>query len=362
MFAQKHFHLTVQLPKEIDLGKVEAWLEDGKTNNKIAPQSKTGNQLLLTGDYYSVYAAINLQYAAEPPQRTFANTFFIGEKPAIIKFYQPASAEYPFANYSLENALDFKKEKKQMQDYVFTERQKAIDYEYQYGDKIFSDTSIRNPYLKLINALKEKELQFIVNHPDSYYSFYNFRDVAKSNIVSPDSLLMVFNAFPGKFRYSDEGNYLNQFLHGKQLVRNKDNAIDFTTKDINKKKVSLSEFKGEKYVLLHFWATWCTPCMKEIPAIKEISDQFKTKDLQIISIALPSSKYADYLATINKLGMNWINVYDDDVLQNKYGNQPTPRLCLVDKTGKVIYDSVGVEKNDFQLNALKEKLKEVTSN
>jgi peroxiredoxin len=361
LFAQKHFNLTVQLPHGINIEKVEAWLEDGKTLNQIIPQSKTGNQLILTGDYYSIYAAINLQYIVEPPNRAFANTFYIQEKSALIKIYPADSAEYPFANYSLENALDFKKEKRQMQGYVFTERQKALDYEHVYGDKIFGgDTAIRNPYVKLINALKEKELQYIVNHLNSYYSFYSFReDVAKSRIVSPDSLLKVFRAFPNTFKYSDEGNYLNQFLHGKQLLQNKGNAIDFTTKDINKKKVSLSDYKGKKYVLLHFWATWCTPCMKEIPAIKEISDYYKAKDLQIISIALPSSKYADYLTTINKLQMKWINVYNDDALQNRYGRQPTPRLCLIDKTGKVMYDIEGVEKNDFQLNTLKEKLKEV---
>jgi len=364
LFAQKHFNLTVQLPQGINIEKVEAWLTDGKTLNQIIPQSKKGNRLVLTGDYYSIYAAINLQYTVEPPNRVFANTFFFREKPALIKVYPPDSAEYPFANYSLENALDFKKEKRQMQDYVFAERKQALDYYFEYADKIFgSDTTIRNRYVKLTNALKGKELQYIANHLNSYYSFYSFReDVAKSKIVSPDSLLTVFNAFPDKFKYSNEGNYLNQFLHGKQLVQNKSNAIDFTTRDIHKKKVTLSDYKGNKYVLLHFWATWCTPCMKEIPAIRKINDQYRSKDLQIISIALPSSKYADYLATINKLQMNWINVYNDDVLQNKYGRQPTPRLCLIDKTGKVIYDSVSIEKNDFQLNGLKEKLKEVIGN
>jgi thiol-disulfide isomerase/thioredoxin len=364
LFAQKHFNFIVQLPQGINIEKVEAWLEDGKAVNKIIPQSKATNQLVLTGDYYSIYAAVNLQYDAELPIRTFANTFFIQEKPARIKFYPSDSAEYPFKNYSLENAWGFKNEKKQMQDYTFTERQKALYYEAEYGDKIFGrDTAIRNPYVKLNNALKEKELQYIVSHLNSYYSFYSFKsDIATSRIVTPDSLLMVFNAFPDKFKYSDEGNFLNQFLHGNQLVRNKGNAIDFTTRDINKKKVTLSNLKGRKYVLLHFWATWCTPCMKEIPAIKQISDQYKSKDLQIISIALPSSKYSDYLSTISKLQMNWINVYNDDDLQNKYGRQPTPRLCLIDKTGKLVYDSIGVEKNDFQLNALKEKLKGLIGN
>ncbi len=248
-----------------------------------------------------------------------------------------------------------------MQDYVFIERQNALSYESEYGDKIFGrDTAITKPYRKLIDALRKKQLQYIVEHKSSYYSFYMFREnVAALNTFSPDSLLTVFNSFPDKFKFSNEGNYLNQLLHGRKVVKSKGMAVDFTTWDINKNKVTLSGYEGRKYVLLHFWATWCIPCMKEIPAIKEINDQYKTKDLQIISIALPSSKYADYIATVNRLKMNWINVYDDSALQSKYGNQATPRLCLIDKTGKVIYDSVELENIDFQLTALKKSLKEV---
>lgn len=361
LFAQKYFNLTVKLPQGINIEKVEAWLEDGKTLKKIVAQSKKENQLVLAGDYYSIYAAVTVQYPRDPPIRTFANTFFVQEKPALIKFYPSDSAQYPFKNYSLENAWDFKKEKKQMEDYEFEERQRALDYEAQYGDEIFGkDTTIRNPYMKLIHALRKKELQYVLNHRNSYYSFYSFReDVARSRVVSADSLLVVFNIFPDKFKYSDEGNYLNEFLHGTRLTEKKGNAIDFRARDINKKNVTLSQFKGKKYVLLHFWATWCTPCMRELPAVKEISDQYKSKDLQIISVGLQSSKYSDYLATIKKYQMDWIHIYNDRDLLNKYGNQPTPRICLIDKNGRLIYDSIGLAGNDVQLKELNQILKEI---
>jgi thiol-disulfide isomerase/thioredoxin len=364
LLAQKDYKLTVNLPPAINPEKMEVWLDNGKEAREVNPQPLTGKQMVLTGEYYSIYAVITLHYPPNDSVKGFTRNFFVGEKPGVIAFKMSGSMDSPFANYSLRNVLDFEKEKKEMDDYSAEEGKKAMDYENQYGEELFSghDTAIRNRYFKiLMPALGRKKLAYIVNHPQSYYSFYSFRtDVAKPNIASWDSLLVVFNSFPGRFKYSDEGNYLNAFLHGR-LSKEKGNVIDFTTKDINKRKVTLSDYKGKKYVLLHFWATWCTPCMKEMPAIKEISDQYKLKDLQIISIALPSSKYADYLSIINKLQMNWINVYND-ALQNKYGNQPTPRLCLIDKTGKLIYDSVGVEKNDIQLNELKKKLKEVITN
>jgi thiol-disulfide isomerase/thioredoxin len=109
--------------------------------------------------------------------------------------------------------------------------------------------------------------------------------VAKPNIVSWDSLQRVFQAFPDQFKYSDEGNYLNAFLHSRQLSSGRGDAVDFTAKDIYNNQVSLSRFKGRQFVLLHFWATLCTPCVKELPAVKQIHDQYAGKGLQIISIA-----------------------------------------------------------------------------
>jgi hypothetical protein len=262
---------------------------------------------VLTGDYYSIYASLNLQYEAELPVRTVGNTFFIQERPALITIYASDSVQYMFKNYALENAWDFKEEKKQMEDNVFMERNKAMDYEVKYGDKIFSDTAFLRPYQKLMDSLRRKKLGYIVSHINSYYSFYSFReDVAGTKVVSSDSMLVVFNAFPDKFKYTDEGNYLNEFLQARQSKNSMSNAIDFIAKDINGKRVTLSDFKDSKFVLLHFWASWCSPCVKELPAVKDINDKYKSKNLQIISVALPSPKYSDYLTAIEKYHMDWI--------------------------------------------------------
>lgn len=363
LFAQKQFHLIVNLPQGIDKEKMEVWVENGKENRQIKSQLTAKTQLVLTGDYYSLYAVVSLHYPQDETTKGFTNRFFIQDKPAVITFLPSRQQFSLFNNYSLQNALDFNEEKRQMEKYVAIEGKKAKDYEIKYGDKIFTgrDTAIRNYYFKvLMPAFRKKQLEYIVKHPNSYYSFSTFRtDVAKPTVAPWDSLLLVFNSFPVKFKYSDEGNYFNEYLHARLSAGKQADAIDFTAQDIEKKKVTLSDFKGKKYVLLHFWATWCTPCLRELPALKDINDQFKQKDLQVISIALPSSKYADFLTTINKFQMGWIHVYNNPDLINKYGNEPTPRICLVDKTGKLVYDQIGLGKNeDLQLNELRKFIKE----
>jgi thioredoxin-related protein len=96
--------------------------------------------------------------------------------------------------------------------------------------------------------------------------------------------------------------------------------------------------------------------VKELPALKELNDEYKSKDLQIISVAYPSQKYSDYPAAIKKYHMDWINIYNDGDLINKYGNRATPRICLIDKNGKYIYDSIDFP-NDPELIELDKILK-----
>ena len=362
--AQKHFNVIVNLPKGINKEKVEFWLGNGKVVEKIKPHSTSMGQLILKGDYYSIYAAIELQYPPEGSGKGFGNTFFIQEKAAVITFRQSDSLNSPFLNYSLENVMDFKKEKKEIEEYCTSERKKAMDYEVKYKDIIFNggDTAIRSYYFKvLMKALGMKELEYIINNPNSYYSFYSFRTgVVGRGILSPDSLLLAFNSFPDNFRYTDEGNYLHEFIIGRLSIKKDDSAIDFKAKDIKRKDIQLSQFKSKKYILLHFWATWCTPCMKELPSLKEVSNDYKSKDLQIISIALKSANYANYTETIKKYKMDWIHIYNNLDVLNKYGNMPTPRICIIDKNGKLVYDNIGLgNNNDYRLKELRQILEKI---
>src|SRR5512138_3188386 len=60
--------------------------------------------------------------------------------------------------------------------------------------------------------------------------------------------------------------------------------IDFAWSENDKAK-NLSDYKG-KVILLNFWATWCPPCRKELPALSEIANDMKGKDFQMIGISV----------------------------------------------------------------------------
>jgi thiol-disulfide isomerase/thioredoxin len=351
--AQKHFYLTAEFPPGIEVDKVEVWLKDVNGSKKIAPTSKKGNRLVFEGDYYSIYAVLNFRSITEPSCGSFSNEFFINDSPATITFLEADKKEYPFHNYKTKNILDFKDEKIKLNNYIQAERQIALDYERKHIDQIMGehrDADVQSKSIQLVKAMRRKELEYVISNKASYYSFYTFReDITKYGIVSSDSLIAVFNSFSDEFRLTDEGNFINESLHLNRPDTKEPYAIDFTATDINRRKFKLSDFQGKQYVLLHFWATWCSPCMKELPEIRKVREEYHSDQLQIVSVALPSKVYADFKKTLKKFGMDWIHIYNDADLYNKLGNKHTPRICLVDKNGMVIYDSFRIPGYDIAL-------------
>ena len=64
-------------------------------------------------------------------------------------------------------------------------------------------------------------------------------------------------------------------------------AADFSLVDMQGKTHRLADYRG-KWVLVNFWATWCTPCLSEIPELTSLYDAHKNKDLLVIGIATDS--------------------------------------------------------------------------
>lgn len=94
--------------------------------------------------------------------------------------------------------------------------------------------------------------------------------------------------------------------------------------------------KGKKYLLIDFWASWCVPCRKEIPNLKECYAQYKDKGLQIISISIDRNDAA-WKKALKEEQLAWPNGIDKSKIADAYKVQTIPAMFLVDvQTGKII--------------------------
>lgn len=144
----------------------------------------------------------------------------------------------------------------------------------------------------------------------------------------------------------------------KQLEMLKKTAVgqmftDFTVEQPDGTKVSLSDYVGKgRYVLVDFWASWCGPCRREIPNIKELYDKYHDKGLDVLGVAV-WDKPEDTQKAIEEMQIVWPQIINaQHIPTDLYGIQGIPHIILFAPDGTIAA-------RDLREEAMKEKVTEV---
>jgi thiol-disulfide isomerase/thioredoxin len=198
-----------------------------------------------------------------------------------------------------------------------------------------------------INYLDKKYMSidsgFIVNHPESYVSA-DLLSQANSRWISFPSLTHLYNNFPRYIQDSYYGKKIKNKINREMHTSIGSIAKDFVALDDKGDTVSLHKYKGKKYVLLDFGASWCSPCRAIIPTLKEEYAKY-FPDFTIVSIA-DQKAYNEWLNFIKKDPVPWPQIFENDhhlpvypvhnTIAGEYYINSLPSLILIDKNSRII--------------------------
>lgn len=121
-----------------------------------------------------------------------------------------------------------------------------------------------------------------------------------------------------------------------------DRAPGFNLTSDNGEGMRLEDYRG-KYVLLNFWATWCQPCVEELPSLNSVYQGMRDKGLIVLGVSVDEDKdlYRRFLEA-HRVGFPTVRDPERSV-STRYGTFKYPETYLIDREGVVIRKYVGAE-------------------
>lgn len=205
--------------------------------------------------------------------------------------------------------------------------------------------AVRDEYEPYNRREAQLDYLFFEKHPTSLVTAYYMRQ--RVHMLPLDSLRLFYNRFGPRTQQSICGEIIAEEIRKVQDGSPGSIAKNFSTISIDDKPLQLADFRG-KWVLVDFWASWCVPCRKGNPHLKELYAQYKERGFEVIGVSDDDGNRTAWKQAVEKDGLPWKQVLrgrktdpvkgpDRSVDINElYGIHTLPTQLLIDPAGKIV--------------------------
>ncbi|SKA47351.1 Thiol-disulfide isomerase or thioredoxin [Chitinophaga eiseniae] len=182
--------------------------------------------------------------------------------------------------------------------------------------------------------------KLVKQHPNSYATVFSLNDARQ--IATVDQQARLYAMLSIEMQASAPAKEFHQFTDGIRNSAIGKQVRDFSLPDPQGKLIPFSSLKG-KYVLIDFWASWCAPCRKSFPHMREVYQQYKDQNFVIYSISIDKSK-TDWLKAVGEENNPWLQSLDNiNVAGSGFAITGVPTTYLIAPDGKIMMKEIGFD-------------------